>query len=105
LPEDWQRVVAICQWLVYGQVIGLLFRGGEPCFNPLPRLIKHGRPAKAPNWPQLQSSDNTVLRKHVIDLMEWVRGLGPGEFEITIDVADGLPVHWWADMTNLFFSR
>jgi hypothetical protein len=105
LSAGWQQVVNICKWLGHGQVGGLHICGNEPQFTRLPRLWKHGRPIKAPSVEEPHAPNDFALKKHVLDLMEWVRELEAEEAEVFIDVANGLPVHWSLDGTDLYFAR
>ena len=63
------------------------------------------KPVKDPAGGSDRPSGDFVLKKHILDLMAWVRELGAEEIKVTIEVANGLPVHWFADGTRLFFEQ
>ena len=104
LSASWQRLVGICQRLNYGSIVGLTVRNGEPDFAHIPKITRRGRPTKSSASDRSPPVEGFVVKKHIRDLVEWVRDLGD-ETEVSIDITTGLPISWSADGTHLFFDE
>jgi hypothetical protein len=75
----------------FGRIVGLAVRGGQPVFDPPPRIVKDVKLGAADNEPrpELRASDFALKREHV-ELFENLRRLGDGIIE-TIEIKSGLP--------------
>ena len=80
------------QRLNFGHIEGLVVQGGEPVFDPPPRVVrmwKSGGDNAA--RPQLQSAD-FELKRDVVEFFDHLRRLGDGVVRC-IEVRHGLPFH------------
>jgi hypothetical protein len=78
------------QRLNFGRIEDLIVRGGEPVFDPAPRVIQKVK-IGGENGPRTEfSSTDFLLKKQMIELVEAIASLGEGKV-LTIDVKHGLP--------------
>jgi hypothetical protein len=78
------------QRLNFGRIEDLVVRGGEPVFDPAPRVIQKVK-IGGENGPRTEfSSTDFLLKKQMIELVEAITSLGEGKV-LTIDVKHGLP--------------
>jgi hypothetical protein len=79
------------QKMNYGRIERLLVRGGEPVFNPPPRIVRDVKLGSADNGarPELETADFALKKEH-IELFENLRSLGDGTIE-SIEIKSGLP--------------
>jgi hypothetical protein len=78
------------QRLNFGRIEDLVVRGGEPVFDPAPRVIQKVK-IGGENGPRTEfSSTDFLLKKQMIELVEAIASLGEGKV-LTIDVKHGLP--------------
>jgi hypothetical protein len=91
LSTPQKRLLEILQKVNYGRVEDLSIRGGEPMFNPPPRIVRDVKLGAADNGarPELESADFALKREHV-ELFESLRRLGDGAIE-AIEIKAGLP--------------
>jgi len=85
------RLVELLQALNFGRIEALAIRGGQPVFDPPPRIIQKLKMGadNAPR-PEMDYADFR-LRDGVIELLELIARLGNGEIR-SIEVRCGLPV-------------
>jgi hypothetical protein len=86
-----QRLVRLMQWVHFGRIEGLAVSGGEPVFDPAPRVIRHikfGR-QNGPR-PELEIAD-FELKREVLDLFEQLSSIRAGVIR-SLTVQHGLPV-------------
>jgi hypothetical protein len=85
-----RRLVELLQRVNYGKVERLTVKGGQPCFDPPPRVsrtLKLG----GQNGPRPEvHSGNFLLKRALADLFEQLALLGDGLVE-SIEVLGGLP--------------
>jgi len=86
-----KRLLEIMQRVNYGLIEGLSVRGGEPAFEPPPRIVKDVKLGAADNGarPELDATDFALKREH-IELLDHFNRLGDGLIE-RIEVKAGLP--------------
>jgi hypothetical protein len=91
LPPALARLVELLQALNFGRVEALTVRGGQPVFDPPPRVIQKLKMGadNAPR-PEIGHSDFR-LKDGVIELLEMIARLDNGEIR-SIEVRCGLPV-------------
>ena len=92
LSTGHRRLLKICQELNYGRIEGLVVHaGGEPSFDPPPRIIRDIKLGAADNGPrpELHAEDFVLKREH-IELFENLRRLGKGTIH-SLEVKAGLP--------------
>jgi hypothetical protein len=84
------RLVEIIEQLRFGRIENLIVRGGEPTFDPPPRIsrdIKFG-----PDYvPQLKpTSGDFILKSHFNELFDELEQIGNGSVEL-LEIRHGLP--------------
>jgi hypothetical protein len=85
------RLVELMQALNFGRVEALMVRGGQPLFDPPPRVIQKVKMG-ADNGPRPEvASADFRLKDGVIELLEIIARVGTGEIR-SIEVRCGLPV-------------
>lgn len=91
LSMQQKQLLETMQKTNFGRIVGLMIRGGEPVFNPPPRIVKDVKLGVADNdaRPELQASDFALKREH-IELFENLRRMGDGTVE-SIEIKSGLP--------------
>ncbi len=85
-----KRLLEIMQGLNFGRLESVTLRAGEPCFDPLPsvvREIKFG----ADNGPRHELRfDDFLLKKQVLEFLAYLDHLGDGTIDL-IEIKHGLP--------------
>jgi hypothetical protein len=90
LSNSHRRLVELMQRLNFGRIEELIVRGGEPVFDPAPKVIQKVK-IGGENGPRPElSSEDFLLKKQTIELLETISDLGEGTV-LTIDVKHGLP--------------
>ena len=91
LSTPQQRLLETFQRTNYGRIEGLAVRGGQPQFDPPPRIVKDVKLGAADNGsrPELEAGDFALRREH-IELFDNLRRLGNGTIE-SIEIKAGLP--------------
>jgi hypothetical protein len=85
------RLIELLQTLNFGRIEALTIRGGQPVFDPLPRIIqKLKMGADNATRPEMTYADFR-LKDGVIELLEVIARLHDGEIR-SIEVRCGLPV-------------
>jgi hypothetical protein len=85
------RLVELMQALNFGRVEALVVRGGQPLFDPPPRIIQKVKIGgdNGPR-PEINHADFR-LKDGIVDLLAAIARLGDGEIQC-IEVRCGLPV-------------
>jgi hypothetical protein len=87
------RLVELMQALNFGRVEALAVRGGQPLFDPSPRVIQKVKMG-ADNGPRPEvASADFRLKDGVIELLEIIARVGTGEIR-SIEVRCGYQLVW-----------
>jgi hypothetical protein len=91
LSTQQKRLLETLQRTNYGRIEGLRIRGGQPIFDPPPRVVKDVKLGATDIGarPELESGDFALKREH-IELFEQFRNLGNGTIDCLV-VKGGLP--------------
>ena len=90
LSDPHRRLVELMQRLNFGRIEDLIVRGGEPVFDPAPKVIQKVK-IGGDNGPRPEvSCEDFLLKKQTIELLETVTDVGDG-MVLAIDVKHGLP--------------
>jgi hypothetical protein len=91
LSTPQQRLLETFQRTNYGRIEGLAVRGGQPQFDPPPRIVKDVKLGAPDNGtrPELQSGNFGLKREH-LELFELLKRVGDGTIEC-IEIKGGLP--------------
>jgi hypothetical protein len=90
LSEPRRRLVEMMQQISFGRIDCLAVRGGEPVFDPKPRVIRDIK-LGGENSPGLESGHRDFLLKtQVIELLDYLTEVNDGIVE-SIEVKHGLP--------------
>ena len=91
LSTPQQRLLETLQKTNYGRIEGLCIRGGQPVFDPLPRIVKDVKLGATDTGarPELESGDFALKREHV-ELFEQLRRFGNGTIDC-LEIKGGLP--------------
>jgi hypothetical protein len=85
------RLIELLQALNFGRIEGLVVQGGQPVFDPPPRIVQKLKMG-ADNAPRPEACyADFRLKDGVIELIEVVARVGTGEIR-SIEVRCGLPV-------------
>ena len=90
LSDPHRRLVELMQRLNFGRIEDLIIRGGEPVFDPAPKVIQKVK-IGGENGPRREvSCEDFLLKKQMIELLETITDLREG-MVLAIDVKHGLP--------------
>jgi hypothetical protein len=90
LTEARRRLVELMQWLNFGRIEGLQISGGQPVFQPLPRVIREYKLA-GENGPRVElTAIDFALKSQVIDLFHHFDELANTTIEV-LEIKHGLP--------------
>lgn len=90
LPPAGQRLVRLMQQLNFGRIEGLVVRGGEPVFDPPPRVVREVK-FGAENGPRPEvAKADFALKAQVRELLAQLEAMGDGIVRC-IEVKHGLP--------------
>jgi hypothetical protein len=86
-----KQLLETMQKMNFGRIEGLLIRGGEPIFEPPPRITKDVKFGSGDNSarPEFAVNDFALKREH-IELFEHLQQVGDGRIE-SIEIKAGLP--------------
>ena len=85
-----RRLLELMQQINFGRIDGVTVRGGEPLFDPSPRVVREIK-FGSENGPRPELGiDDFVLKAQVVELFEHLDGLGDGKVG-SIEVKYGLP--------------
>ena len=89
LDQGSRRLIALMQRIGFGRIESLRVAGGQPVFDPSPRVIREVKLGTEPaNQKQDDPSDFTVKRA-VVDLLAELASVGTAT--VAIEVRHGLP--------------
>jgi hypothetical protein len=90
LVSSRRTLVELMRRLHYGQILGLLIRGGNPAFDPAPKILRDVKLSgeSAPRPPS--SREDFLLKEQVVELLRVFDQVQDGVIEL-IEVKDGLP--------------
>lgn len=89
LGQNPRRLIALIQRIGFGRIESLRVAGGQPVFDPPPRVIREVKLGTEPaNQKQADPSDFTVKRA-VVDLLAELASVGTAT--VAIEVRHGLP--------------
>ena len=87
-----QQLVELLQRINFGRVEGLEVRGGEPVFDPMPRVIREHKFCSE-NGPRPEAARaDCRLKSQVTDLVHLLDEVGDGTIAV-LSVKHGLPFH------------
>jgi hypothetical protein len=90
LSEAQRHLVALLQWINFGRVEHLNVRGGEPLFDPPPRVIQTLKMGADNSRRRETTLPDFWLKQEVIEMLKLITNLGDGEV-LVIEVQHGLP--------------
>src|SRR4051812_34989572 len=89
LSSGRRRLVEVMQLLNFGRIEGLAIKGGEPMFDPAPRIIRDVKLGGA-NGPRLESGiADFVLKDSVVELFNHLTRIGDGTLE-SLEIKGGV---------------
>ena len=84
------RLIELMQWINYGRIEGLSVRGGQPVFDPPPRIVREIKfGGENGSRPEVAKAD-FALKAEVLELFAQMEALGDGVIR-SIEVKHGLP--------------
>jgi len=90
LSPSRRRLLTLLQRLNFGRIEGLAVRGGEPVFDPQPRVVREVK-FLCENGPRPETAmADFALKAQVQDLFAHLEAVGEGVVE-SIEVKHGLP--------------
>jgi len=90
LSDPQRRLVELMQRLNFGRIEDLIIRGGEPVFDPAPKVIQKVK-IGGENGPRPEvTCEDFLLKKQTIELLETITDRREGKV-LAIDVKHGLP--------------
>lgn len=90
LSEPQRRLVELMQRLNFGRIEDLIIRGGEPVFDPAPKVIQKVK-IGGENGPRPEvTCEDFLLKKQTIELLKTITDRTEGRV-LAIDVKHGLP--------------
>lgn len=90
LSEPRRRLVEMMQQMVFGRIDGLAVRGGEPVFDPKPRVIRDIK-LGSENSPRVESNDEDfMLKSQIVELFDYLTEVQNGSVQ-SIEIKHGLP--------------
>jgi hypothetical protein len=90
LSEAQGRLVELLQNLNFGRIEGLQVKGGEPTFEPAPRIVRKLK-IGGENGPRRENAlPDFWLKQQTSEMLEAIAELGEGVI-LSIEVKHGLP--------------
>lgn len=90
LSDAQSQLIELLQRLNFGRVEGLHVRGGEPVFDPAPRVVQKLKMG-GENGPRPETTlGDFWLKQQTIELLQAIADLGEGEV-LAIEIKHGLP--------------
>jgi hypothetical protein len=77
------------QRVYFGQIKDLSIQGGEPCFNPAPKIVQEIKMGAENGPPPELALDDFILKSQVVDLFTHLSQLD--DTCVEIEVRHGLP--------------
>jgi hypothetical protein len=90
LSNRQRRLVELLQIINFGRIEALHLRGGEPVFEPAPRVVQTLKMGSQNGPREEESLQDFWLKQPVVDLLQAIRDLGDGQI-LAIEVKHGLP--------------
>ena len=85
-----RRLVEAIRELGFGRIEGLIVVGGEPIFEPPPRMVQELRFTRKDSERLWEAENNYALKSQVTEFLERLTSLGNGRIDL-ITVQNGLP--------------
>jgi len=86
-----RAIIELMQRINFGHIEGLVVRGGEPVFDPPPRVIRTWK-SGGDNGPRPQArSVDFGLKREVVEFFEHIERIGDGVVRC-VEIRHGLPV-------------
>ena len=85
-----QRLVELMRRLHFGQVLDLHVRGGEPQFDPPPRVVRDLKLDSEPDSRPATGREDYLLKRPVVELLRFLDRLQDGVIDV-VEVKHGLP--------------
>jgi hypothetical protein len=90
LPEPRQRLLELMQTINFGRIEDLAVRGGNPVFDPPPRVVREIK-IGGDNGPRAErDAANFLLKDQVVELLHHLDHLRDGTVAV-LEVKHGLP--------------
>ncbi len=90
LPSSSRTLVELMRRLHYGQVQALHVRGGQPVFDPAPRLVRDIKLGSETLPRVVSGQEDYLLKEQVLELLCYLERVRDGVID-AIEVKDGLP--------------
>jgi hypothetical protein len=90
LSRPRQQLMVLMQQIGFGEIHGLVVRGGEPQFDPPPEVVREVKLGAGKETRYDAASGNFALRDQVVDLFKQIELLGTGTIE-SLEIKGGLP--------------
>jgi len=92
LSSAWRQLIELIQRINFGRVENLIVRGGEPIFDPPPRVVREVR-FPGDNTPRAEMGlSDFVLKQQHLEFIELLADLRDGVITV-LTVKNGLPFH------------
>jgi len=85
-----QRLLEICQEIGFGRIESLLIVGGEPVFDPPPRVLRDITFGKENGPRPERETGDFLLKTHAVEFFACLDEIGDGVIEL-LTVKHGLP--------------
>lgn len=93
-------MVDLLRDLRFGRLEDLLVRGGEPCWEPGPRVIETRKIGTPDDTRPETTPEDFALKRSVVELLQVIADLGEGKI-LAVEVRFGLPcliqIEWTAN--------
>ena len=90
LSDPQHRLIELMQFLNFGRIEALLVQGGEPVFEPPPRIIQKLKMG-GENGPRLEAGlQDFWLKQQTVEMLRAIAELGDGKVSL-IEIKHGLP--------------
>jgi hypothetical protein len=89
LSQAQKRLLALCQSINYGRLRKLQVRGGQPVFEPPPRVVRE-RKFGAQQRGRTDAEGDYYLKPELVEFLDCLQEIGDGEI-FEVEVHHGLP--------------
>lgn len=86
-----RSLLELIRWVNFGRIEELAVRGGDPVFDPPPRVVRAVRLAQPGPSRHQSTRTPSTLRREEIGLVQELATIGTGVIHV-IKIHDGLPV-------------
>jgi hypothetical protein len=90
LSQPRQQLIVLMQTIGFGQILGLVVKGGEPVLDPPPEIVREVKLGPRKDIWTGNPNVNCALKVPVVQLFAQLDLLGTGTIEM-LEVHDGLP--------------